>query len=148
MRDLAINPSVPLLLVEDDPDDVYLLRSVLGRSRLPEHLHVVGTGEDALRFLRRQPPYQAAPHPRLVLLDLRLPGISGLDVLRVMRQDADLRRIPVVILTASASHEDMVAAYDERARAFITKPGDRAAFEAAVERLEAFWLGTAQLPGV
>ncbi len=147
MPGVSVRPSVHLLLVEDDPDDVYLLRSVLGRSRLRENVHVVGTGEDALRFLRRQPPYQQAPRPRLVLLDLHLPGISGLDVLRVMRHDADLRPIPVVILTASASHDDMLAAYDERARAFITKPGDRDAFEAVVQRFEAFWLETAQLPG-
>ena len=147
MQDISFQPSVDILLVDDDPDDVLLFRTVLERSRLRKNLHVVGTGEDALRFLRREPPYGVAPRPRLVLVDLYLPGISGLDVLKAMRRDPGLRPIPAIVLSSSNDPDDMLAAYDEGAQAFITKPGSRAEFEAVVERLEAFWLETAQLPG-
>lgn len=148
MTEDTLQSSVDVLLIDDDPDDVLLIRTVLGRSRLRKNLHAVDTGEDALRFLRREPPYEEAPRPQFMLLDLRLPGISGLDVLKAMSQDPRLRPIPVVILTVSGDIADMMAAYDEYARAFITKPSSRAEFEEAVERIEAFWLETAQLPSV
>lgn len=146
MTEAPLQPSVDVLLVEDNSDDVFLIRTVLERSGLRKNLHTVETGEDALCFLRRESPYEEAPRPHLILLDLFLPDISGLDVLQAMRQDPRLRPIPVIILTVSGDTADMLAAYDEHARAFITKPGNRAEFEEAVERLEAFWLETAQLP--
>lgn len=137
---------VNILLVDDNPDDVQLLRRVLERNGRRKTLHVVDSGEEALRFLRRKEPFLRAPRPKLMLLDLRLPGISGLDVLRAMNQDEALRPIPVVIFTNTVEHDEMLAAYDERARAFITKPEDRSEFEACVEHIKAFWLHVAQLP--
>lgn len=146
MSKSAFLTSVTILLVEDDPEDVHILKKVLERSRLRKTLYVVENGEDALRFLRREPPYEEVPRPKMILLDLRLPDISGLDVLRQLKNDPLLRPIPVIVLTNSDDHNDLVAAYDERARAFITKPADRRDFEKVIETIEAFWLTIAKLP--
>ncbi|HMB94253.1 MAG TPA: response regulator [Rhodothermales bacterium] len=146
MSKSAFLTSITILLVEDDPEDVYILKKVLERSRLRKTLYVVETGEDALRFLRRESPFEAAPRPKIILLDLRLPDISGLEVLRQVKDDPLLRPIPVIVLTNSSNQKDLVEAYDERARAFITKPADRSDFEKVIETIEAFWLTIAKLP--
>ena len=146
MRESASRTPVDILLVEDNPSDVLLLERVLEGSWLRKTIHAVASGEEALRFLRRQCPYEQAPRPRLMLLDLYLPGLSGLDVLRTVQQDPRLRAIPVVMLTVSGTRKDILAAYDEGARAFITKPSDRVEFEVVIQAIDAFWLETAQLP--
>jgi len=146
MPEAAFRTPVDILLVEDNPNDALLLERVLEGSRLRKTIHLVASGEEALRFLHRETPYEQAPRPRLVLLDLHLPGLSGLDVLRAMQQDPLLRAIPVVMLTVSSVREDVLAAYDEGARAFITKPGDPVEFEVVIQAIDAFWLETAQLP--
>ncbi len=146
MPEAAFRTPVDILLVEDNPNDALLLERVLEGSRLRKTIHLVASGEEALRFLHRETPYEQAPRPRLVLLDLYLPGLSGLDVLRAMQQDLLLRAIPVVMLTVSGVREDVLAAYDEGARAFITKPGDPVEFEVVIQAIDAFWLETAQLP--
>ena len=146
MPEAAFRTPVDILLVEDNPHDALLLERVLEGSRLRKTIHLVASGEEALRFLHRETPYEQAPRPRLVLLDLYLPGLSGLDVLRAMQQDPLLRAIPVVMLTVSGVREDVLAAYDEGARAFITKPGDPVEFEVVIQAIDAFWLETAQLP--
>lgn len=146
MSKSAFLTSITILLVEDDPEDVHILKKVLERSRLRKTLFVVESGEDALRFLRREAPYDEVPRPKMVLLDLRLPDISGLEVLKQIKKDPLLRPIPVIVLTNSNDHKDLVEAYDERARAFITKPADRGDFEKVIETIEAFWLTIAKLP--
>ena len=146
MPESAFHTPVDILLVEDNSDHVLILRRVLEKSRMRTTIHVVENGEDALRLLRREPPYEQVRRPQLILLDLYLPGLEGLAVLKALNQDPALRAIPVLILTTSAIPEDVVAAYDEGARAFITKPTDLAAFETVVESIEAFWLKVAQLP--
>jgi CheY-like chemotaxis protein len=146
MSKSAFLTSITILLVEDDPEDVHILKKVLERSRLRKTLHVVANGEDALRFLRREPPYKEAPRPKLILLDLRLPGISGIEVLKEIKDDALLRPIPVIVLSNSANHDDLKDAYDERARAFVHKPVNRDDFESVIETIEAFWLTIAKLP--
>ena len=146
MPEAAFRTPVDILLVEDNPNDALLLERVMEESRLRKTIHVVTSGEEALRFLHRKTPYEQAPRPRFVLLDLHLPGLSGLDVLRAMQQDPLLRAIPVVMLTVSSVREDVLAAYDEGARAFITKPGDPVEFEIVIQAIDAFWLETAQLP--
>jgi len=146
MPESAFRTPVDILLVEDNSNHVLLLRRVLEQSRMRTTIHAVKTGEDALRFLRREAPYEQVRRPQLILLDLYLPGLEGLAVLKTLNQDPALRAIPVVILTTSAVPEDVLAAYDEGARAFITKPVDVEAFETVVQAIEAFWLKTAQLP--
>ncbi|MFQ5570355.1 MAG: response regulator [Rhodothermales bacterium] len=146
MQNSAFQTLVDILLVEDNPAHVYIMQRVLEQSRLRKTLHTVKSGEEALRFLRREPPYEQAPRPKLILLDLYLPKMSGLDVLKTLNQDEALRSIPVIMLTNSEAEEDVLAAYDERARAYITKPADTGAFETVIQVIESFWLNTAQLP--
>jgi chemotaxis family two-component system response regulator Rcp1 len=137
-----------LLVVEDSESDVELLREALADSVPAVELDVVRHGEDALAFLRRQAPFPDAAHPDLVVLDLNLPRMGGLEVLKALREDVDprLRRIPVVIFTTSGSTSDVETAYDLHASSFVTKP---TAFEHYVETVCAFrefWLRAAALP--
>lgn len=120
---IAASPIV-ILLVEDDVGDVVLTREAFERTKLANPLHVVNDGTNALRFLRRQPPYQYVPRPGLVLLDLNLPRMDGRAVLAELRADPELRDIPVAVLTASAAEEDIVRSFGLRANAYIIKPVD------------------------
>jgi len=146
MPDPAFQTVVDILLVEDNPAHSYIMQRVLEESRLRKAVHVVGSGEEALRFLQRDFPYEQAPRPKLILLDLYLPNMSGLQVLKALNADETLRSIPVLMLTNSEAEEDVLAAYDERVRAFITKPGNIEELETIIHTIEAFWLKTAQLP--
>lgn len=139
---------VEILLVEDSPGDVRLTREALKNSRVPNRLHVVGDGVEALAFLRRQGPYTAtaAVRPDLILLDFNLPRKSGREVLADIKADPDLRRIPVVVLTTSQAEEDIRHAYDLHANCFITKPVDFDVFLDVVRSIEDFWLTTVKLP--
>ncbi len=129
-----------ILLVEDSPDDAFFLQNALEESRLGNHLHLVRDGAQALAFLRRDPPFELAPRPNLVILDLNLPKIPGLEVLKAMQADGDLRRIPVVVLTTSSAEEDLLTSFQYQAAAFITKPRDLDDYENVVHRIELFWL--------
>ena len=142
----AFRQMVHILLVDDDPEDTALISRVLERSRINNQVAVVGSGEGALRFLRRDYPFEKAPRPKLILLDLDVPEMGGLEVLRVMNRSTSLRSIPVLILSRSSDRADLRAAYDARARAVIEKPTDPEDFEETVKRIEAFWLATAKLP--
>ena len=113
-----------MLMVEDNPGDVRLVREALSGVGQMLAVHAVSSGEEALAFLRRENDYACAPRPALVLLDLNLPGISGLEVLAKIDVDPDLRAIPVVMLTSSDAESDVRAAYAQRVNCFITKPVD------------------------
>ena len=104
--------SVEIRLVEDNPADVRLTREVLEDDNGATHLNVVGDGEEAMAYLRRQGTYQDSPRPNLVLLDLNLPKKDGREVLEELKADADLRRIPVVVLTTSAAESDISRSYE------------------------------------
>lgn len=132
-----------LLMVEDNPGDVELTREVLDGMQPSSRLHPVSSGEQALAFLRRQPPFESAPRPDLVLLDLNLPGMRGLEVLRAIRQDADLTALPVVILSSSRAEADVEAAYREHVNCFVTKPLGLDDFENVVRSIAGFWFGIA-----
>jgi CheY-like chemotaxis protein len=116
--------AVDILLVEDDPGDVWFTRDTLDYYKVRNTLHVVSDGEDALRFLRRQAPYDHAPRPGLILLDLNLPRLSGRDVIAVIRADEQLRDIPIVVLTSSRSEIDLLATTALGGDTYITKPVD------------------------
>lgn len=136
---------VQILLVEDSPGDVSLTRAALDGSRIANDLHVVGDGDEALAFLRAtDDPSQ--PRPDLVLLDLNLPRTDGREVLRQMKEDPDLRRIPVIVLTSSADEADVLKSYDLHANSYVTKPIAFDEFLAAVRTIEDFWLSIVRLP--
>lgn len=129
-----------ILLVEDNRADVRLTQEALYDAKVTNHLHVVGDGELAMAFLRRQPPYQDVPRPDVVLLDLNLPKMSGREVLDAVKSDPELRRIPIIILTTSSDEQDIVASYDHHANSYVTKPVEFNDFAAAVQSIQGFWL--------
>jgi two-component system, chemotaxis family, response regulator Rcp1 len=135
-----------VLLVEDNEADVRLTREALREPGLPVRLSAVGDGEQALAFLRRQDGYADAQRPDLVLLDLNLPRKNGLEVLDEMRADEALAHIPAIVLTSSAAHTDVEAAYARGANAFVVKPIELDAFMDLIGAIRSFWLEVAQLP--
>lgn len=147
MADAAGRISVDVLLVEDDPADVLMVQEAFEQYAIPNPLHVVADGEQALQFLRREGRYSGVPRPGLVLLDLNLPRRNGLEVLAEMRADSELTAIPVVMLTTSRASEDILRSYRLYASAYISKPTDYDQFTAAIGGINSFYLRLAQLPG-
>jgi two-component system, chemotaxis family, response regulator Rcp1 len=138
--------SVTILLVEDNPGDADLAREALEGSKLENRLCAVDDGEKAMAFLRGEPPYQDAPRPDLILLDLNLPRKDGREVLAEIKSDPGLRSIPVVILTTSQAEEDVCRSYNLHANCYITKPIDLNQFLHVVRSIEDFWLSIVVLP--
>jgi len=139
--------AIEILLVEDNPGDVVLTREGLRSCRINNHIHVVGDGEKALAFLGRQGEYRDAPRPDLILLDLNLPRMNGIEVLGVIKNQPGLMGIPVVILSSSSAEEDIVRAYGLHANCFVTKPLDLTKFIQVMGAIEDFWFTVVKLPG-
>lgn len=139
-------PLAEVLLVEDNPADVRLTREAMKEGNVDSNLHVVGDGQAALDFLRRQGSHEQAPRPDLILLDLNLPKKSGREVLAEIKKDQELRSIPVVVLSTSRADEDVAGCYQLHANCFIAKPADLDQFVDVVRRIETFWLRTVNLP--
>lgn len=138
--------AIDILLVEDNPGDVRLTQEALKESKMRNRLNVVHDGVEALDFLRRKSPYENAPRPDIILLDLNLPRKDGRAVLEEIKADADLRRIPVVILTTSDDEHDILRSYDLHANCYITKPLDLHQFASIVKTIENFWFQIVKLP--
>lgn len=137
---------VDILLVEDNPGDVRLTQEVLKGSKVRNNLIVATNGREALNCLRKQGKFSATPRPDLILLDLNLPVMDGREVLEQIKLDADLKRIPVVILTTSKAEEDILKTYNLHANCYVTKPVDLDQFVKVVKTLEDFWLAIVKLP--
>lgn len=137
---------VEILLVEDNPGDVRLTIEALKEGKVRNNLHVVGDGVEALAFLHREGKYGDRPRPDLILLDLNLPKKDGREVLAAIKEDAELRSIPVVILTTSRSEQDVLMSYGLHANCYITKPVDLDQFMSVVKSIEEFWLTVVTLP--
>jgi two-component system, chemotaxis family, response regulator Rcp1 len=146
MNDHQLVRPITILLVEDNPGDADLAREALESSKMNNHLHVVGDGEKAMAFLRKEGPYAGMPRPDLILLDLNLPKKDGREVLSEIKSDDHLKRIPVVILTTSQAEEDVLRTYNLHANCYITKPIDLNQFLHVVRSIEAFWLSIVVLP--
>jgi two-component system, response regulator len=139
----------PLLLVEDDPNDEALALRAMRKVRVANPVHVVRDGVEALDWLFRRGPHASrlpADAPSLILLDLKLPRLDGMEVLKAIREDATLRRVPVVMLTASDEETDLVRGYDLGANSFIRKPVDFDQFVETVGRIGLYWLLLNELP--
>jgi chemotaxis family two-component system response regulator Rcp1 len=142
-----MNPSrVDVLLVEDSAAEARLAVEAWRETRAPIRLHLAADGEQAMDFLRRRGAYKDAPRPGLVLLDLNLPGKDGREVLRDIKADNELHRIPVVILTTSLAQTDIRRAYESYANCYIQKPLDLDGFIETVRSIHRYWLETALLP--
>ena len=140
-----INP-VDVLLVEDDEGDVLMTREAFEFYKIRNPLHVVTDGEQALQFVRRIGPFADAPRPGLILLDLNLPRLNGLEVLAELKQDPELLLIPVVMLTTSKAEEDILRSYKLHANAYVSKPVDFENFMAAIRQIDDFFLTLSKLP--
>lgn len=146
MQPSSVEP-VQILLVEDSSADVELTEEVLRDTKFLNQLSVVSDGEQAMAFLRREPPYGDRQRPDLVLLDLNLPKKDGRQVLEDIKRDPSLRRIPVIVLTTSADERDILRAYDGHVNAYVQKPLDLATFATLARAIDDFWLGLVRLPG-
>ena len=135
-----------IMLVEDNPADLRLTQEVFEEAAFEHCLLVARDGEQALAMLRGVPPYADLPLPDIVLLDLNIPRKNGLEVLRTVKQDPRLKRIPVLILSTSRAETDFAAAYDAHANAFVTKPTDWDEFAELARLIRDFWLKLVQLP--
>jgi two-component system, chemotaxis family, response regulator Rcp1 len=142
----AIRQRFEVLLVEDNPGDVFLTQEAFREGQVRLRLSVVGDGEEALRYLRREGPFEDAPRPDLVLMDLNLPKKDGRELLAELKQDVDLRQIPVIILTTSESQQDVWRAYKLHANCYLTKPLEVDSFMRKIKSIEDFWLSVARLP--
>ena len=145
---MSANPpaAIEILLVEDNPADVRLTQEALRESKVANNLHTVSDGVQALQFLRREGEHAEAPRPDLILLDLNLPRLSGREVLEQVKEDPDLRRIPVVVLTTSEAEQDIVRSYELHANAYVRKPVDFEQFTEVVRLIEDFWFTVVKLP--
>lgn len=137
---------IQILLVEDDPGDVLITREAFAENKVRNELSVVSDGEAAMAFLRREGGFADAPRPDLVLLDLNLPRKAGHEVLAEIKSDADLQRIPVVVLTTSDAEEDILRSYDLHANAYVTKPVDFDRFLNVVRQIDEFFVTVVKLP--
>jgi len=134
---------VEILLVEDNPDDVELALHALKRNNFSNHIHVVRDGVEALDFIFATGTYDGRDLndvPRVILLDLKLPKVDGLEVLRRIKADARTRMIPVVVLTSSREERDIIESYQLGVNSYIVKPVDFQQFTEAVRELGLYWL--------
>ena len=137
---------IEILLVEDNPGDVRLTQEAARETKVHNNMHIVNNGNDAMAFLRHEGRFGTVPRPDLILLDLNMPGMDGREVLRLVKSDESLRRIPVVIITSSQAEEDILRAYDLQASCYVTKPVDLEQFIKVVKSIENFWLTIVKLP--
>jgi CheY-like chemotaxis protein len=139
---------IEVLLVEDSPGDVRLTREALKDAKVHIILHVASDGMEAMAFLKREGVHASAIRPDLILLDLNLPKKDGREVLKEIKESADLGSIPVVVLTTSAASEDVMSSYRLHANCYITKPVSLEGFLKVVQSIDNFWLSVVKLPRV
>lgn len=140
---MTLPQEVEILIVEDNPSDVELTLRTLKRHNLANRIEVMRDGEEALDFLLRTGPYAGTAlsmNPKVILLDLKLPKVDGLEVLRQIRQRDELRKIPVVILTSSREDRDLERAYELGANSYVVKPVDFNEFVQSIAQLGLYWL--------
>jgi CheY-like chemotaxis protein len=140
---------IVILLVEDDPAHAEIIRRNLADFRIANRLKLVADGQAALDYVYRRGDFvnpDQSPRPGLILLDLRLPKVDGLEVLKTIKTDSALCRIPVVILTTSAAEADKVKAYDNHANSYMVKPVDHKQFVKLMETIGYYWLAWNEYP--
>lgn len=143
----AVAPApVRILVVDDDPGDVLMIEEALENSDVEKHIDVVGDGQEAMEFLRREGRHPTAPRPDMILLDLNMPRMDGRQVLSQVKSDEDLRTIPIVVLTTSNADTDILGSYTLQANAYVTKPIDLDDFNDVVRRIDEFFGRVVVLP--
>jgi chemotaxis family two-component system response regulator Rcp1 len=147
MKNAFEDGPIDILLVEDDAGEARLAEYALGRGGINGDLYHVEDGVEAMRFLRRQENYEDVPLPDLILLDLNLPRKDGREVLAEIKEDPELRLVPVVVLSTSETEKDIAETYRLHANAYVVKPVDLDGFVEVVRSIKDFWFSTAKLPG-
>ena len=143
---IILSKPVEILLVEDNEGDVGLIEEVFEEAKIKNNLHVAEDGEEAILYLHCEGKFSGSPRPDIILLDLNLPKKDGREVLKEIKEDDNLKNIPVVILTTSNAENDILVAYDLHANAYVTKPLNFDQFIKVVGSIENFWLGVVKLP--
>jgi len=145
----AITPQQPILLIEDSKEDFEVTKRSFARSGLMNPLHHCTDGEEALDYVFRRGQYadpDCSPRPGLIMLDLNMPGTDGPEVLKALKQDVLLKKIPVIVLTTSSDNRDIDECYREGANSYIVKPVDLDGFMQAIQRLRAYWFEVVVIP--
>jgi CheY-like chemotaxis protein len=141
-----IGKPVEILLVEDNKGDIGLIEEVFEEAKIRNSIHVAEDGEEAVLYLRGGGKFSGSPRPDIILLDLNLPKKDGREVLREIKEDNNLKNIPVVVLTTSRAEKDILKSYDLHANAYVTKPLDFDQLIKVVKSIENFWLEVVNLP--
>lgn len=142
-----MNPRpVDILLIEDNPDHAELIIKALRNNGVLNEMHVVTSGEAAMDFLSQQGAYANAARPGLILLDIKLPGMDGIEFLRWIKADPKLKPIPVVMLTTSAGEKEIVESYRWGANSYIVKPVDFEQFVKVIKDVKLYWMVVNSLP--
>ncbi|WP_034388979.1 response regulator [Deinococcus sp. YIM 77859] len=142
----ANNQAIQILLVEDNPADILLTEEAFSEAHFPHDLHIAKDGVEALTFLRKEGSHQDKPTPDVILLDLNMPRMSGLELLDVLKADEALRSIPVIVLTTSRAESDIWRSYNLHANAYIPKPVTISEFVDVIKSFENFWFSIVALP--
>jgi two-component system, chemotaxis family, response regulator Rcp1 len=135
-----------ILLVEDNEGDILLTLEAFKELKVSNTVAVVRDGAEAIEFLKKEGQFTDCLMPNLILLDINMPRLNGIEVLEFIKNDEKLKKIPVVMLTTSSSDADIAACYERSANCFITKPMDFEKFLDIVQSIESFWFNVAQLP--
>ena len=138
--------SVDILLIEDNPDHVELIDKALRGNNLLNEVHVVVSGEEAIDFLHQRGGYANVARPGLILLDVKLPGMDGIECLRRIKADPNLKSIPVVMLTTSAGEKEIVESYNCGANSYVVKPVEFEQFVKVIKDLKLYWVLVNSLP--
>lgn len=146
MRTIIAAKPIEILLVEDSRGDIGLIEEVFEDAKIRNNLHIAEDGEEAILFLNQQGQFLDAPRPDIILLDLNLPKKDGREVLQEVKEDDNLKNIPIVVLTTSKAEEDILKSYNLHANAYITKPVDFDQFIKVIKSIEDFWLQVVKLP--
>jgi two-component system, chemotaxis family, response regulator Rcp1 len=136
---------IHILLVDDNEGDILLTREALEEAKIVNKISIAYDGMEAIQFLRNNRPYGGGG-PDLILLDINLPKMNGTEVLTIIKNDPDLKRIPVIMLTTSSAEKDILSSYDNHANCYITKPVDLERFMDVVRTIEDFWISIVKLP--
>lgn len=137
---------VHILLVDDNEGDIVLTMEALSEAKIINRISVVRDGTEAIRFLNQEQEFAGCEPPDLILLDINLPKMDGTEVLAIIKNDVELKRIPVIMLTTSSSEKDILTSYDNHANCYITKPVDLVQFLSVVRTIEDFWISIVKLP--
>ncbi len=140
-----MNP-VNILLVEDNEGDILLTVEALQEGKIANKINVARDGREAINFLRRKGKFQHAQRPDLILLDINLPKLNGHELLNKIKQDEELKAIPVIMLSTSSSEDEILGCYESYANCYITKPIDINNFDQVLRRIKDFWISTVELP--